>query len=159
MIRKAAEPDIPKLLPLMRELAEFEKYAGDFVVTEEVLREQGFHRSPPDFHCLIAEESGELVGFLVYYFIPFTYRAKPNLVIKELYIAERHRSRGIGKLLMKAAAREAARAGCGMIKWWVAKWNERGIDFYKQLGARIDSDWHEFQLPEKSFRDLAATEK
>jgi N-acetylglutamate synthase-like GNAT family acetyltransferase len=66
-IRKAVEADIPNLLPLMRELAEFEKYASDFAVTEEVLREQGFRRSPPDFHCLIAEEAGELVGFLVYY--------------------------------------------------------------------------------------------
>jgi hypothetical protein len=44
-----------------------------------------------------------------------------------------------------------------MIKWWVAKWNERGIEFYKQLGAKIDSDWHEFQLSEKEFRDLAAS--
>jgi GNAT superfamily N-acetyltransferase len=103
-IRKAVEADIPNLLPLNRELAEFEKYASDFAVTEEVLREQGFRRSPPDFHCLIAEEAGELVGFLVYYFVPFTYRAKPNLIIKELYIAGRHRSRGVGKLLMKAVA-------------------------------------------------------
>ena len=49
-IRKAAEGDVPKLLPLMRELAEFEKYADEFGVTEEGLREQGFCRSPPDFH-------------------------------------------------------------------------------------------------------------
>jgi len=141
----------------MRELAEFEKYAEDFAVTEEVLREQGFRRSPPDFHCLIAEEAGELVGLLVYYFVLFTYRAKPTLIIKELYIAKRHRSRGVGKLLMKAVAREAARAGCGMIKWWVAKWNEPGIEFYKRLGAEIDSDWHEFQLSEQALRDLAAS--
>jgi len=129
-IRKAVEADIPNLLPLMRELAEFEKYASDFAVTEEVLR--------------------------VYYFVPFTYRAKPNLIIKELYIAGRHRSRGVGKLLMKAVARQAEKADCGMIKWWVAKWNERGIEFYERLGAKIDSDWHEFQLSEKAFRDLAA---
>jgi GNAT superfamily N-acetyltransferase len=154
-IRKAAEADLPNLLPLMRELAEFEQYAQDFAVTEAVLREQGFRHSPPDFHSLIAEEDGELVGFLVYYFIPFTYRAKPNLIIKELYIAEPHRSRGVGKLLMKAVAREAKEAGCGMIKWWVAKWNKRGIEFYHRLGAQIDSDWHEFQLSEKAFRDLA----
>jgi hypothetical protein len=96
-IRKAVEADIPNLLPLMRELAEFEKYAEAFAVTEEVLREQGFRRSPPDFHCLIAEDGTELVGFLVYYFVPFTYRAKPNLIIKELYIAGRHRSRGVGQ--------------------------------------------------------------
>jgi GNAT superfamily N-acetyltransferase len=156
-IRKAIEDDVPNLLPLMRQLAEFEKYASDFAVTEELLREQGFRRSPPDFHCLIAEEAGELVGFLVYYFIPFTYRAKPNLIIKELYIAESHRGRGVGKRLMKVVAREAEEVDCGMIKWWVAKWNQRGIKFYQRLGARIDHDWHEFQMSEKAFRDLAAS--
>jgi GNAT superfamily N-acetyltransferase len=155
-IRKAVEADIPNLLPLMHELAEFEKYATDFAVTEEVLREQGFRRSPPDFHCLIAEEGGELIGFVVYYFVPFTYRAKPNLIIKEFYIAGRHRSRGVGKLLMQGVAKEAEKANCGLIKWWVAKWNERGIQFYKRFGARIDHDWHEFQMSEKVFRDLAA---
>jgi hypothetical protein len=39
----------------------------------------------------------------------------------------------------------------------VAKWNERGIDFYKRLGATIDNEWYEFQLSEKAFRDLAAS--
>jgi GNAT superfamily N-acetyltransferase len=156
-IRKAVESDISNLLPLMRELAEFEKYAADFSITENVLREQGFRRSPPDFHCLITEQGGELIGFVVYYFVPFTYRAKPNLIIKELYIAEGHRSRGVGKLLMKAVAKEAEQAGCGMIKWYVAKWNDRGVQFYKRLGATIDPDWHEFQMSEKAFRDLAAS--
>lgn len=156
-IRKAIEADIPNLLPLMRELAEFEKYAEHFAVTEEVLRQRGFRHWPPDFHCLVAEEGSELIGFLVYYFVAFTYRAKPNLIIKELYIAEPHRSRSVGRFLMQAAAREAANAGCGMIKWSVAKWNKRGIEFYKRLGAKIDSDWHEFQLSETAFRDLAAS--
>src|ERR1700730_12317095 len=87
-IRKAVEADVPKLLPLMRELAEFERYVEDFVITEEILRQQGFRRSPPDFHCFVAEGNGVLVGFLVYYFVRFTYRAKPNLIIKELYVAE-----------------------------------------------------------------------
>ena len=156
-IRKAVEADVCNLLPLMRELAEFEKYASDFAVTEEVLREQGFRRSPPDFQCLIGEEGSELVGFLVYYFVPFTYRAKPNLIIKELYIGGGHRSRGVGKLLMKTVAKEAEQAGCGMIKWYVAKWNERGVQFYQRLGATIDPNWHEFQMSEKVFRDLAAS--
>jgi GNAT superfamily N-acetyltransferase len=157
-IRKTVESDIPGLLPLMRELADFEKYSNDFAITEEVLREQGFRRSPPDFHCLIAEERSTLVGFLVYYLVPFTYRAKPNLIVKELYIADRHRSRGIGRQLMKAVAREAQEAGCGVVKWWVARWNKRGMEFYKRLGATTDNEWHEFQLSEKAFRDLAASE-
>ena len=155
LIRKATEADIPQLLRLMRALAEFEKYADAFAVTEEVLREQGFRRSPPDFHALVAEGNGHLAGFLVYYFVPFTYRAMPNVIIKELYVAEDHRSGGIGTALMKAIAKEAEQAGCGMIKWYVAKWNHRGVEFYQRLGAKIDPDWHEFQMSEKSFRDLA----
>ena len=115
-IRKAAKSDISNLLPSMRELAEFEKYANDFAVTEELLREQGFRHSPPDFHCLIAKDGRDSVGFLVYYFVPFTYRAKPNLIVKELYIADGYRGRGVGKLLMKAVTKEAAQADCGMIK-------------------------------------------
>ena len=155
MIRKAIEADIPDLLPLMRELARFEKYIDAFAITEEVLLEQGFRRSPPDFHCLVAEDAGTLVGMLVYYFVPFTYRAKPNLIIKELYVTEPQRSKGVGEMLMKAVAREAEKTGCGQIKWWVAKWNHRSIQFYERLGAKIDGDWHEFQMSEEAFRRLA----
>jgi GNAT superfamily N-acetyltransferase len=156
-IRCAVESDIPRLLPLMRELARFEKYDQAFAVTEEILREQGFRRSPPDFHCLVAEEGAALVGFLVYYFVPFTYRAKPNLIIKELYVVEAGRSQRVGELLMRAVAKEAARTGCGLIKWWVAKWNHRAIQFYERLGARIDHNWHEFQLSEEAIRKLDAS--
>ena len=154
-IRKATEADVSQLLPLMHELAEFERYAEAFAVTEEILREQGFRRSPPDFYCLVAEETGTLAGILVYYFVAFTYRAKPNLIVKELYVAESHRRKGVGNLLMKAVAQQAERAGCGMIKWWVAKWNTRGIEFYERNGAKIDPDWHEFQISEEAFRKLA----
>jgi GNAT superfamily N-acetyltransferase len=156
-VRKAVEGDIAKLLPLMRELARFEKYEDAFAITEEVLREQGFRRVPPGFYCLVAEENGELLGLLVYYFVPFTYRAKPNVIVKELYVVDGHRSKGVGRLLMKAVAKEAEHAGCGMIKWYVAKWNQRGIEFYKRLGAKIDPDWHEFQMSEEAFCKLAAS--
>ena len=61
----------------------------------------------------------------------------------------------VGELLMKAVAQVAEKTGCGVIKWYVAKWNQRGFEFYERLGAKIDPDWHEFQLSEELFRDLA----
>ena len=154
-IRPGKEADIPRMLPLMRDLAKFERYDKAFAITEDVLREQGFRRSPPDFYCLVAEENELLIGILVYYFVPFTYRAKPNLIIKELYVAEKSRSKGVGELLMKAIAHEAAKANCGQIKWWVAKWNARSIQFYERLGDKIDNEWHEFQMSEETFRRLS----
>ncbi|HEY2102543.1 MAG TPA: GNAT family N-acetyltransferase [Chthoniobacterales bacterium] len=157
LIRKAVEADVSKLLGLMRELACFEKYVDDFAITEEMLIEQGFRRSPPDFHCLVAEEDGTLVGMLVYYFVPFTYRAKPNVIVKELYIPEVARGRGIGSSLMKAVANEAVKGGSGAIKWYVADWNSRAIGFYERLGAKANRDWIEFEMSEGKFRQLASS--
>ena len=59
---------------------------------------------------------------------------------------------------MKALAKEAEQAGCGMIKWYVAKWNHRGIEFYERLGAKIDPDWHEFQMPGEVIPGSGASE-
>ena len=128
-IRKAVEPDIPKLLELMRELACFERYIADFAVTESFLREKGFSRSPPEFHTFVAEEEQDLIGMLVYYFISFTFQTRPKLVVKELYVREGHRGKGIGKLLMTTAAEEAVRSNCIVMKWQVAPWNAASICF------------------------------
>src|SRR2546421_11239247 len=157
LIRKAVETDVSKLLVLMRELARFEKYIDAFAITADPLVEQGFRRSPPDFQCFVGEEDGELLGMLVYYFIPFTYRAKPNVIVKELYVSETARGRGIGKLLMRAVANEAVKRGSGAIKWYVANWNNTGIDFYERLGAKLNRDWLEFEMSEEMFRRLAAS--
>ena len=157
LIRKAVEADVSKLLVLMRELARFEEYIDAFAITAETLVEQGFRRAPPDFQCFVAEEDGELLGMLVYYFIPFTYRAKPNVIVKELYVSETARGRGIGRSLMRAVANEAVKGGSGAIKWYVANWNSSGIDFYERLGAKANRDWLEFEMSEELFRQLAAS--
>lgn len=159
-IRAAVETDIPALLPLMRGLAEFEGYLDVFAVTAEVLLEQGFRRSPPDFHCLVAEDGeGEPAGMLVYYFVPFTARARPTLFVKELYVAPAARGRGVGEALMRAAAREALAAGCAQVRWQVAGWNEAGKRFYERLGAEPDPVWVDYALSHDSIRALALGEQ
>ena len=155
LIRQAKESDIPKLLVLMKGLARFERYIDVFAVTEEKLLEQGFRRSPPDFHCFVAEEAEELIGMVVYYFIPFTAIAKPTLFIKELFVTAEGRGKGTGKMLMKAIAEVAVRKGCGAIKWQVAPWNKDGIRFYEQLGAKTNRDWIDFGMSADAARDLA----
>ncbi len=144
----------------MRALAVFERYLHRFAVTEDVLRELGFRRSPPAFHSLVAEaDDGGLVGLAVYYFIPFTATARPTLFVKELYVAEAARGRGRGARLMQAVAREALRAGCDAVKWQVAPWNEDAIRFYERLGARADHEWLNFGLSEAALRALAGDDE
>ena len=157
LIRQAKETDIPKLLVLMQGLARFERYIDVFAITEEKLLEQGFRRSPPDFHCLVAEEAGELTGMVVYYFIPFTAIAQPTLFIKELFVTTEGRGKGTGRLLMKAVAEVAVRKDCGAIKWQVAPWNKDGIRFYEQLGAKANRDWIDFGMSAEAARVLAGS--
>jgi GNAT superfamily N-acetyltransferase len=159
IIRKATEHDVPSLLPLMRGLAEFEGYIDTFAVTEDVLVQQGFRRSPPDFFCLVAAEDkqnspGELWGMLVYYFIPFTAAGLPILYIKELFVTAEARGKGVGTLLMKAAAKEATSAGCAGMKWQVARWNDKSIRFYERLGAYANPVWVDFNMSPDAMEEL-----
>ena len=158
-IRHAVAADVSRLLELMQRLAEFEHYDADFAVTTEILLAQGFEREPPDFHALVAEDpdaAGVLLGMLVYYIIPFTFRARPTLFIKELYVAHSGRGRGIGEALMRSAAKDAVARGCASIKWQVADWNSRARAFYERLGAAADHIWVDYALNESALRKLAA---
>ncbi len=156
-IRRAVAGDVSALLELMQRLAEFERYDADFAVSTETLIAQGFEREPPDFYALVAEapqSTGVLLGMLVYYLIPFTFRARPTLYIKELYVADSGRGRGIGEALMRAAASNAVAHGCASIKWQVAEWNTRAREFYERLGAAPDHVWVDYALNEEAIRKL-----
>lgn len=155
-VRSATAGDIPALLGLMKALAEYEGYAADFRITEAVLRRQGFAGGSPDFHALVAGADGEAIcGMLVYYLIPFTFRAAPTLFIKELYVVESARGRGVGEALMRAVAARAADAGCAMIKWQVARWNTHALRLYERLGAARDETWLDCILDRDAISRLA----
>src|SRR5689334_20462234 len=116
-IRKAEEKDINQIWPLMKELAIFEHYINSFAITPEIIKEKGFRKNPPDFHCLVAEDEtkNKIAGMLVYYFIPFTAQNRPNIYMKELYVDELYRSKGIGGLLMNGLKEEARQNNCTSI--------------------------------------------
>lgn len=145
IIRKAVESDSDKLWKLMRELAIFEKYIDSFAITPDIVRQSGFRKNPPDFHCLIAEDNKNIAGMLVYYFLPYTAQNRPAVYMKELYIDEKYRGLKIGEQLMNALRKEAEQNNCQTIKWTVAQWNEAGIRFYERLGAKENRDWLNFE--------------
>ena len=92
---------------------------------------------------------------LVYYLVPFTFRARPTLYVKELFVAEAGRGRGVGEALMRAAAAAAVAHDCAAIKWQVAVWNTDAQRFYERLGATAAREWVEYVLSEAAVRALA----
>ncbi|WP_199118935.1 GNAT family N-acetyltransferase [Pedobacter sp. ASV28] len=145
IIRKAVEEDSEKVWIMMKDLAVFERYIDSFAITPQIVKESGFTKNPPDFHCFVADSNQQIVGILVYYFLPYTAQNKPVLYMKELYVDESHRGQKIGEQLMNALREEAKLYNCVQIKWSVASWNGAGQKFYERLGARENRDWLNFE--------------
>ncbi len=139
-IRPFREADIPALLALMKALARFEGYIDDFQVTEEDLRLLGLGGQPV-FGALVAERQGRPDGYAAYYFLPFTYRMRPTLVLKELYVCASARSAGTGRQLFEAVRKVAEEAGAARMEWLVLPDNHRAAHFYEMCGASRDLAW------------------
>lgn len=146
-IRKAIETDSEKIWLLMKELAIFEQYINAFAITPKIVEQSGFHKNPPDFYCIVADdvEHQKIAGILVYYLLPFTAQNRPDIYMKELYVDEVYRSKGVGRQLMLTLQEEAKRRNIRQIKWTVAPWNDAGKRFYEKLGAQENRDWLHYE--------------
>lgn len=145
IIRKADEKDSEKIWTLMEQLALFEKYIDSFAITPEIVKESGFRKNPPDFHCIVADDNDKIVGMLVYYFLPYTAQNRPAIYMKELYVDENYRGQKIGEQLMNTLKIEAKKNNCNQIKWTVAPWNKAGQNFYERLGATENNEWLNYE--------------
>lgn len=145
-VRKMVADDSEEVWPLMLDLAIFEHYIDSFAITPEIVRHAGFEKENPDFYCFVATDGPDIVGMLVYYYLPYTAQNRPDVYIKELYIDDEHRGQGVGTKLMTALKDEAKSHNVGTIKWTVAPWNTDGQKFYKNLGAKETHDWLDYKL-------------
>jgi GNAT superfamily N-acetyltransferase len=148
LVRTAEPTDIPLLLGLIRDLAEYEKLLGDVEATEEALQRTLFpaNASAPAAHALIGEVDGAPAGFAVYFFNYSTFLAKPGLYLEDLFVLPASRGLGLGKALLLHLARVASELGCGRMEWSVLDWNQPSIEFYRRLGAVPLDDWTTFRL-------------
>ncbi|MEZ0368291.1 MAG: N-acetyltransferase family protein [Candidatus Sericytochromatia bacterium] len=162
MIRRATASDIPLILELIRELADYEKEPEAAVATAEDLRRDGFGEQPY-FHVLIAEtthlgkEGPEIVpaGFAFYFFNYSTWQGKPGLYLEDLFVRPAYRGLGLGKALLRELACIAIDRNCGRMQWAVLDWNQPAIDFYKSLGVSILKEWLPCRLSDGEIARLA----
>jgi GNAT superfamily N-acetyltransferase len=151
-IRKGNQEDIPAMLRLIRELAEFEKAPDEVENTEERILEDGFGQNPV-FGFYVAEFEDEIIGMAVYYYRYSTWKGR-RLFLEDLIITEPHRGKGVGKALFEVSLKHAEENNCNGMVWQVLDWNEPAINFYKKYGAAIDSGWLNASLSLPQIKDL-----
>ena len=146
-VRSFTEADVPELLELMKGLARFEGYIDDFVVEEKHLIDYGLGPDPR-FESFVAEadDAEGLVGMAVIYRIPWTYDLKPTLIMKELFVRDDARGKGVGQALLRRIAQRAREIDCPRVQWTVLATNDGAKRFYARAGAFVDPDWESWQL-------------
>ncbi len=154
-IRAATEDDVPLILSLVKELAEYERLSHQVVATEEVLRDSLFGERRVA-EVLIGHHGGEPAGFALFFHNFSTFLGRPGIYLEDLYVRPRYRGMGFGKALLARLAKLAKERGCGRLEWWVLDWNEPAIRFYKALGAVPMKDWTVYRLAGESLDELAA---
>lgn len=156
-IRRAAEADIPVILTLIRELAEYERAPKEVIATEAQLKEVLFGEKPAA-EVVLALVGDKPVGFALYFSNFSTWLGRPGLYLEDLFVRPTHRGHGYGRALLVHLARIAHERGCGRMEWAVLDWNEPAIEFYKKLGAVPMEEWTVFRLTQPGIARLAKSE-
>ena len=138
-LRRGLEADLPRVLALIQELAEYERAPEAVTNTLEMMRRDGFGPEPI-FGFFVLESGAELVGLALFYTAYSTWKGR-MLYLEDLVVTEAARRGGFGRQLFEAVVAEARRTGAQRLKWQVLNWNEPAIAFYKKLGATIESEW------------------
>jgi GNAT superfamily N-acetyltransferase len=139
-LRPAAPADLPAIVGLIRELADFEHLSHLVVVTPESLQPHLFGDKPAA-EAVVAEVQGRVVAFALFFTNFSTFLGRPGLYLEDLYVQPAHRGAGLGKALLQHLGALAVERGCGRFEWSVLDWNENAIRFYEKMGATVMLDW------------------
>jgi GNAT superfamily N-acetyltransferase len=153
-ITPATPDDVPAILAMIRELAEYEKLLDRVTATEEML-DRSLFGPRPHAEVLMGRLDGNTVGYALFFHSFSTFLARPGIYLEDVYVRPAARGRGVGKALLRAVARVARDRDCGRIEWSVLDWNKPSIDFYLSLGARPLDEWTMFRLDELGIANLA----
>ncbi|WP_126146818.1 GNAT family N-acetyltransferase [Synechococcus elongatus] len=139
-IRAAQPADLPEILTLIRELASFEELEHQVIEDPDLLNEHLFGPQPYA-SVQLAEWDGAIAGYVLYFMTYSSFRKQPSLYLEDLFVRPSFRRQGIATALLQQLAAIATERQCGRVEWAVLDWNQRAIDFYEGLGAKLLPDW------------------
>ncbi|MBQ3300541.1 MAG: GNAT family N-acetyltransferase [Eggerthellaceae bacterium] len=163
LIRYATPADVPVILQLVRELAEYEHAANQVVATEDLLLDELFEKHHAE--VLLAEVDGDIAGFALFFHNFSTWLGRAGIYLEDLFVRPAYRKQGLGHALLQRLAAIAVERNCGRLEWACLDWNQPSIDFYLSLGAQRMDEWTTYRVAgvtlEAMVRDdaLASTQK
>jgi GNAT superfamily N-acetyltransferase len=153
-IDPATPDDVPLVLDLIRELAEYEHEPESATATPQQLHEALFGARPAA-EAAIARYGGEPAALALWFQNFSTWTGRPGLWLEDLFVRPAYRRRGVARALMAYLARLALERGYGRLEWAALDWNRPAIGFYETLAAQAMDEWTTYRLSGESLRRLA----
>jgi GNAT superfamily N-acetyltransferase len=126
-----AEPrDAAAIAALLADLGRFYGTTGQVSAGQVA---EALFTTPPAAHALLARDAGQLAGLAAYSLLWPAVRGRRSLYLKELYVPEVYRRRGVGRLLMRAVFETAIARGCSRVEWTTDAGNAAARAFYASL--------------------------
>jgi len=152
-IRAAKVNEVPIILNLIKDLAEYEKAPDQVEANESDLVATIFAENPKVF-CDVVEVDSEIVGMAIWFLNYSTWQGKHGIYLEDLFIRPEFRGRGYGRALLQHLAAICNERGYGRFQWWVLDWNSPAIEFYRALGAEAMSEWTVYRVSGQPLREL-----
>ena len=153
-VRPIRRDDVPAVVGLVRELADYEQALHEVRLTEEQLTEHLFGDFPALFGH-VAERDGQVVGMALWFLNFSTWRGTHGVYLEDLYVQPRHRGTGLGKELLRTLAAVCVERGYSRLEWSVLDWNAPSIEFYRAAGAVPMDEWTVFRLTDDALGRFA----
>lgn len=155
-IRNATKDDVPLILQLIKEIAEYEKLLHEVVATESIIFESLFGEKR-SAEVVIGEYENKVVGYALFFHNFSTFLGRKGLYLEDLFVRPEYRGKGFGKKLLLHLVQIAKERGCGRMEWSVLNWNTPAIEFYESLGAKPMSEWTVYRLDQAAICELTYT--
>jgi GNAT superfamily N-acetyltransferase len=172
-IRPAAPHDVPEILALVRELADYERSLHEVRTTPDQLSallfggvvdgvEATTPSGAPAAYAHVVEhpdpERGTaLGGFALWFLNTSTWTGTHGVYLEDLYVRPHLRGTGYGRRLLATLASVCRERGYARLEWWVLDWNEPALGFYRSIGAEPMDEWTVHRVTGDALEVLAAT--
>jgi GNAT superfamily N-acetyltransferase len=157
-VRPVRPEDVPALVGLVRELADYERALHEVRLTEQQLHDCLFGDAPALFgHVaeVAGEDGAEVVGLALWFLNFSTWRGTHGIYLEDLYVRPEHRGAGLGRELLRTLAATCVERGWSRLEWSVLDWNTPSIEFYKAAGAVPMDEWTVFRLTDDALAAFA----
>ena len=153
-IRPVRPSDVPAVVAMVHELADFERAPGECHLTTDQLHQALFTEGPALFGHVAMGSDDVPLGFALWFLNFSTWQGVHGIHLEDLYVRPDARGTGAGRALMATLAAVCVQRGYRRLDWAMLTWNP-ARDFYAAIGARTMDEWVSYRLEGAALADLA----